>query len=368
MTDSKTNNTNEKSINNNQANDFLSSIFNKSNLIFVLTFLGIYLVAYFILGFFFNKGTDSSSFELRLSRTLDVIFLVILLMIFGTFLFSYNDNQKESVFSSIYNNTTSYIDEKYSIVSTGIVLLLFYFIVYLFRIPMGTDTKPIFVSFIETAIWVFLIIILFVDFFKYVLGVSVIGSLSNVKIPDNPPVVIDRPIVKPDKSVPTRTFVPEQQDEVFNVSNNLYTYEDAQAICAGYGAKLATYDQVEDSYNHGGEWCNYGWSDGQMALFPTQKATWNKLQKSKGHENDCGRPGVNGGYIENPYVEFGVNCFGKKPKPSADDLARLTHRRQQVVPVSDADKELNAKVQFWKENASKLLKLNSYNNNSWSEY
>jgi hypothetical protein len=31
-----------------------------------------------------------------------------------------------------------------------------------------------------------------------------------------------------------------------------------------------------------------------MALFPTQKETWDKLQKIKGHEHDCGRPGING--------------------------------------------------------------------------
>jgi hypothetical protein len=382
MTDSKRNDTNDKSIidssgnkinnkNENSVssfNDFLSSIFNKSTLIFLLTFLGIYFVAYFILGYFFNKGADSSSFELRLSRTLDIIFLVIVLIIFGTFLFSYSDNQKQSVFEKLYNSGSNYVDQPYSAFSVGMILLIFYFVVYLFRVPMGTDTKPIFVSATESILWVLLIIILFVDFFKYVLGISLIGSLSNVKIPDTPPVVLNKPLVRPDLSVSKRAFVPEQQDEVFNVSNNLYTYDDAQAICAAYGAKIATYDQVEDAYNHGGEWCNYGWSDGQMALFPTQKATWNKLQKSKGHENDCGRPGVNGGYIQNPYVEFGVNCFGKKPKPNADDLARLTQHRQQVVPVSDADKELNAKVQFWKDNASKLLRLNSYNNTEWSEY
>jgi hypothetical protein len=282
-------------------------------------------------------------------------------MIFGTFLFSYNDNQKQGVFSGLYNNGSSYVDQPYSIFTTSIILLLFYFIVYLFRIPMGSDTKPIFVSIIETTIWVFLIIILFVDFFKYVLNISLVGSISNVHIPDKPVVII------PDRSLNKRAYVPEDKSEVFNIDNNLYTYDDAQAICAAYGAKLANYDQIEDAYNKGGEWCNYGWSDGQMAYFPTQKSTWNKLQKIKGKENNCGRPGVNGGYIDNPYVRFGVNCFGKKPKPSNDDLERLKNN-QVTVPTSEADKELNAKVRFWKENAAQLLTLNSYNGNVWSEY
>ena len=225
---------------------------------------------------------------------------------------------------------------------------------------MARETKPIFISFIETIIWVLLIIILFVSFFKYFLGVSIVDKAAEIKIPDKPVVV--------DTALKNRAFVQDDQNEVFNVDNNLYTYDDAQAICQAYGAKLATYDQIEESYNDGGEWCNYGWSEGQMALFPTQKETWKKLQKVKGHENDCGRPGINGGYIENPYVEFGVNCFGKKPKPSADDLARMNREQQFIVPTSEADKELNAKVQFWKDNAAQLLQLNSHNTKKWSEY
>ena len=40
-------------------------------------------------------------------------------------------------------------------------------------------------------------------------------------------------------------------------------------------------------------------------------------------KNNCGRPGVNGGYIDNPYIKFGVNCYGKKPTPTENDLKRL---------------------------------------------
>jgi hypothetical protein len=59
--------------------------------------------------------------------------------------------------------------------------------------------------------------------------------------------------------------------EVFHVSNSIFTYDDAPAVCAAYGATLATLEQIIDVYNKGGEWCNYGWSAGGMALFPTQK-------------------------------------------------------------------------------------------------
>ena len=131
---------------------------------------------------------------------------------------------------------------------------------------------------------------------------------------------------------------------------------------------MATYDQIEESYNKGGEWCNYGWSDGQMAFFPTQKSTWDKLQQNPKHKNDCGRPGVNGGYIANPYVKFGVNCYGKKPKPTDDDLAMLKQKQTQIVPKTPEEHELENKINYWKQNANTLLKLSGFNTKEWSEY
>jgi hypothetical protein len=116
----------------------------------------------------------------------------------------------------------------------------------------------------------------------------------------------------------TATVAPTQapvNQEVFNISNNLYTYQQAQDVCSSYGARLATYDEIEAAYVDGGEWCNYGWSASQMALFPTQKDTWNRLQRTQNHKNDCGRPGINGGYMENPEFQFGANFYGTNPTP-----------------------------------------------------
>jgi hypothetical protein len=161
---------------------------------------------------------------------------------------------------------------------------------------------------------------------------------------------------------------PIEHKEVFNISNNLYTYDDAQAICKSYGAKLATYDDIENAYDNGGEWCNYGWSDNQMIYFPTQKATWDKLQKGDPkNKNNCGRPGVNGGYIANPYVKFGVNCFGVKPKPTDADRFRMRIQQNNIQPKTINDIMLDRKVEFWKENSKQLLNINSFNIKNWNE-
>jgi hypothetical protein len=215
------------------------------------------------------------------------------------------------------------------------------------------------ITIIEGISWVLFIVIVIVDFFKYFLKIPIMDILSFLFGWEKTDL---KPVVEVKGNV-----VPTQPNEVFNISNNLYTYDDAQAICSSYDAKLATYDQIEEAYNDGAEWCSYGWSDNQMIYFPTQKATWDKLQKTKNHKNDCGRPGVNGGYIANPYLKFGVNCFGKKPKANDDDLARMKANKDYVFPKTEEDLALEKKIKYWKDNADKLLKVNSFNTNKWFE-
>ena len=96
-----------------------------------------------------------------------------------------------------------------------------------------------------------------------------------------------------------------------------YNYSEAKALCRAYGGKLATIDQVQDAYLRGAEWCNYGWSDDAMVLFPTQTKTWSEFNDTP-HKQDCGRPGVNGGYNNDLNQRLGANCFGPKPAQTAD--------------------------------------------------
>ena len=130
--------------------------------------------------------------------------------------------------------------------------------------------------------------------------------------------------------------------QVFNIPGNDYSFEDAKALCKAYGAELATYSQIEDAYKNGAEWCNYGWSANQMAFYPTQKTTWDKLQKIKGHKHDCGRPGINGGYIQNPRVRFGVNCYG--PKPTISEEEQETMNNSVPYPLTQEERHIKQKT------------------------
>jgi hypothetical protein len=358
--------------------DLFNSLFNKTVFFYLILFLGIYIVLYFLFGIFFNKGGDVSSFQLKISRTLDFIFFGFVILSIVSYLYSGSAGSTESSLFSMFSKFTIFIMNPSSIVTVFLFLVAFYVIVYLFRIPMTSDIKPFCISLIETLGWLTFVIIVIIDFFQYVLGIPIASLFASFwnKLPDdrnvrdssNNHIVKDSSNNKVDKKKGkivdnTLGFAP---DEVFNVSNNLYTYDDAQAICTAYGAKMATYDQMEDAYENGAEWCNYGWSDGQMIFFPTQKSTWQELQKDPAKKNNCGRPGINGGYIDNPYIKFGVNCFGKKPQPSAADLERVN--AEEIPAVKPEDAALNAKIKYWKDNAAELLKINSFNKTEWSEY
>lgn len=126
--------------------------------------------------------------------------------------------------------------------------------------------------------------------------------------------------------------------QVFNVARNLYTFADAEPLCRAFGAELATYDQVKDAYARGADWCNYGWVKGQLAVYPTQQSTYDKLQHGPEEERmSCGVPGVNGGYFPNAEQRFGVNCYGARPAETA-----LDEREQMQAKSNTAfDREVN---------------------------
>ena len=243
---------------------------------------------------------------------------------------------------------------------------------------------------IENVVRTFLNIDLVDSFVQYLNDVFSLKPDNPVFLPDNPidssnddaikqhSVVVQpssEDTVQPAQSIDVDTRVPENDgNEVFNISGNYFTYEDAPAVCAAYGAELATYDQIEDSYNNGGEWCNYGWSAEQMAFFPTQKDTWKKIQANPSTANSCGRPGVNGGYMPDPNLTFGVNCYGKKPAITQNDKLAMKEHQQllnqptQPTPLTPEEVEFQQKLQYWQQNAAQLLTINGFNENKWSQY
>jgi len=152
---------------------------------------------------------------------------------------------------------------------------------------------------------------------------------------------------------------------IFNVSRNVYTYDEAAPLCKAMGAELATYDMVLEAQKKGADWCNYGWVKGQMAIFPTQAETWNKLQTGPAeYRNSCGKPGVNGGYFDNPELRFGVNCFG--PRPAQKDTDELLTDTDHAYPPTAEQIDFDKKVQKFRDGLESITVL-PFSRQGWEE-
>ena len=207
-----------------------------------------------------------------------------------------------------------------------------------------------------------LIVVVILNGLQYFYNINLTARLDNL-FTDTPSIDLT---VQQDTPGPAEIApVPEIKikEQVFHIPGNDYTYDNAGALCKAYGARLATYSEVENSYKNGSEWCSYGWSDRQLALFPTQKDTWNHLQNVEGHENDCGRAGINGGYIANPNVRFGANCYGYKPKITQDEKDMMNSTPLYPKTLKDVKEE--KRVDYWRKMIPDIL-VAPFNKNVWS--
>jgi hypothetical protein len=386
--------------------DALFQIFTDSNIVIIVWFLAVYFIVYLLLNVIRGKDGAKGS----IARWVDIVSLGCLLIYLVSTYFVKSESEKKTIVSNTYSGFVKYLNSPLSLISTAFFIFTLYIIIYILAIPMDPAGKPITVTIIENVAWIIFVLVLLTNSLMYLTGVSITGFMDSIgnllKLramsgnTNGNTVSVSNSVSTDEKSsndaianalstffksykIVNGTVIPASNsnlgnvnsssskvsvelDEVFNIGNNMYTYDDAQSVCTSLGSRLATYDEIETAYNTGGEWCNYGWSEGQSAYFPTQKETWKLLQGSEKTKNACGRPGVNGGYIENDKLRFGVNCFGKKPKPKDTDIQSISVGIN--IPKSQEDILLEKKIQFWKDNGDKLFKINSYNNNKWSMY
>jgi len=104
---------------------------------------------------------------------------------------------------------------------------------------------------------------------------------------------------------PTKLAQPEVFQPAIGYSS---TQADAPAVCATYGAQVATLAQLQTAQQQGADWCSAGWvADDPTPHWPTNTST----QPGCG----IGSPAVVAWMPPNNLAS--VNCFGKKPAPSS---------------------------------------------------
>jgi hypothetical protein len=264
--------------------------------------------------------------------------------------------------NSQYDYLNQFNSNPYAI-GTVLIIIVMYLVIFSSLGSSSTDVSPPSSSsslLLETFLWSIFIALIVLNGMSYIFSINIVAGIKNI-FSGVPEIDIAVTGAGPANDSP----VPEitQKPQVFYLPNNTYTYDDSKAICSAYGGRLATYTEIDEAHKKGADWCGFGWSDKQMALYPTQMEKWNALQKIEGHEHDCGRPGINGGYIDNPNVRFGVNCYGYKPKITDTEIANMTN--VSLYPKTNKELAFDEKVEFWKQQLASIT-VAPFNHDNWS--
>jgi hypothetical protein len=363
----------EKTADPNKLQQSVGKFFSKDNFKMLVTFLGIFVILYVLLGMYFytfGRGSQDS-----LISFVNAMVLLIVATTATNKYYNLDDDSKNHLLEYIYATFKSNIKDIEFTFELIVKSAFIFGINKMLHLPTPEGRGSFALDLSNFVILSVLLLNIFVIFCIDLLNIPIIKIYEDIKNY----ILYGEDKNKEDKNkedtnaedipnneIKLRKITPQPAEEVFNVSNNLYTFEDAPHVCSALGARLASYDEVEDAYNKGADWCSYGWSENQMGFFPTQKETWDKLQSNNALKNSCGRPGVNGGYMKNPKMRLGVNCYGKKPQASELDKERMA--TSNIVPRTRKDVITERKVAFWKDNADKMLNLNPHSKGDWSTY
>ena len=239
-----------------------------------------------------------------------------------------------------------------------ICIILIYYVIFAFLGNSSDDTENFSKGgflFLEAILWALLILLVLVNGVSYFFNINFVTELKNI-FNEKPEIEI--------KSTVSQDISSNSYDlkEVYHIPGNKFTYHDAKAVCKAFDGELASYNQLLEEQKKGASWCSYGWSKDQLGLYPTSQSDFNKLQKKKGHEYDCGLIGINGGYVANPYIKLGSNCYGYKPKIS--DLETNLLKNNNLNPKTKKEQLFEQRVDYWKNRIGNIL-ISPFNNNSW---
>jgi hypothetical protein len=266
-----------------------------------------------------------------------------------------------------------WIDQKVNLLNSRVVIIIvvvvigFWFVVTSLGGGGGGNGNPAQenASVLEILLWSLFIVIVIMNGFHYFFNTNITTEVSNL--------LSSKPEIKLTSEVPYDSTAngdlgsapgSKMRKQVFHIPANVYDYDNAKALCQAYGANLANIDQMEEAHKSGAEWCSYGWSDNQMILFPTQKSTWEDLQRNPDTKNSCGRPGINGGYMANASIKAGVNCYGVKPEMN-ESSSKLMANIQNYEAGKMIDPLHDARVNEMRNKVNDIV-VAPFNKGAWS--
>ena len=272
---------------------------------------------------------------------------------------------------TVYNNITNdFYNSLYNIGSNPFVLLVLVIIIIIYYALFSSLGKSnsyetsdnSSYAILEALLWGIFILLIFFNGMSYFFNIDVIAEIKNLF--SNEPEILIKSKINNNLPDIQETTTPTTINEVFHIPGNRFSYHDAKAVCKSLNSELATYNQLKEAQTNGASWCSYGWTENQLALYPTSQSDFDMLQNKKGHEYDCGLPGINGGYLANTYTNLGANCYGVKPKKSELEKQLFDNKNNNNLPKSYKEKIFNDRVDYWKQRTGNIL-ISPFNNDTW---
>ncbi|NBO20084.1 MAG: hypothetical protein EBV03_12865, partial [Proteobacteria bacterium] len=214
---------------------------------FILYAIIIYVILHFAISIIFsgNENTQyyiTSSFDILIFLTV-LIYLIYLIV-------ELPENERKYAISALLLNYGNYVSDPMNAIGIAIFIVVSFLLFKIVAImPIIGIHKPLFITILE---FLLVITLLFIGIQYLVLQFFGINLVSKIRKFINS--VPDAVGVNVNGNNANKKTEEKDKKEVFHISNNLYTYNDAKSICKSYDAELATYEQIENAYNNGAEW------------------------------------------------------------------------------------------------------------------
>jgi len=257
------------------------------------------------------------------------------------------------------------------------VLFILIFVIIIFYLffslsDVNSESYPL-LYFIHNILWILLVFIILLNTSSYFFNIDIINEIKNFFTNKNQEDVDIEFAFKKEKEKEKEKDISLNiidkssnivNKEVFHIPGNKFTYHDAKSVCKAFDSEIATYDQLKDAQQNGASWCSYGWTEDQLALYPTNEKDWNKLQNKSDNRYDCGLPGINGGHIKNTHIKMGANCYGIKPEKSKLEEDLELNKNNPLHAKTYKEYIFDKRTNEWKDKLGNIV-IKGFNNETW---
>ena len=156
----------------------------------------------------------------------------------------FNKEERNALFTTMSQGFKDKLNNNWTVLTSIIEIAVLYGVLYIFGLPSELNKMPKSISFILTILIILTTISIVVFVFNNFLNVKIVDMIYR-----GIAVVFEESAKEEEQDQEeARKLEPIKKEEVFNISNNLYTYEEAPYVCKALNARLANYDEIEQSY------------------------------------------------------------------------------------------------------------------------